>query len=59
MSANHGLTQSIPSAEELQFLEDRLYEFNSAQTGQDDGQLFAFLARNEEQEIVAGVSGWT
>lgn len=59
MSANHGMTKSIPSAEEIQFLEDRLYEFNSAQTGQDDGQLFAFLVRNEEQELVAGVSGWT
>lgn len=59
MSADHGLTKRVPSAEELQFLEDRLYEFNSAQTGQDDGQLFAFLVRNEQQEIVAGLSGWT
>ncbi len=59
MSANDGITRSIPSAGELQFLEDRLYEFNRAQTGHDDGQLFAFLVRNEEQEIVAGVSGWT
>ncbi len=53
------MTRSSPSSEELQFLEDRLYEFNSAQTGLDDGQLFAFFVRNEQQEIVAGVSGWT
>lgn len=59
MNLNHVMTKSIPSSEELQFLEDRLYEFNSAQTGQDDGQLFAFLIRNEQQEIVAGLSGWT
>ena len=59
MNANHVLTRSIPSAEELQFLEDRLYEFNSAQTGLDDGQLFAFFVRNGQQAIVAGLSGWT
>lgn len=59
MSADHIMTKSVPSAEELQFLEDRLYEFNCAQTGQDDGQLFAFFLRNEQQEIVAGLSGWT
>lgn len=59
MNANHAITRSVASPEELQFLEDRLYEFNSAQTGLDDGQLFAFLVRNEQEEIVAGVSGWT
>jgi GNAT superfamily N-acetyltransferase len=53
------MNKRIPSPEEQQFLEDRLYEFNSAQTGQDDGQLFAFFIRNEQQEIVAGLSGWT
>ena len=56
---NHIMTKSTPSSEELQFLEDRLYEFNRAQTGQDDGQLFAFFVRNDQQEIVAGLSGWT
>ncbi len=59
MNANHALTKSIPSPEEQQFLEDRLYEYNSAQTGQDDGQSFAFFIRNDQQEIVAGLSGWT
>jgi len=59
MNTNHVMTKSVPSSEELEFLEDRLYEFNSAQTGQDDGQLFAFFIRNDQQEIVAGLSGWT
>lgn len=59
MNVNHVMTKSIPSSEELQFLEERLYEFNSTQTGRDDGQLFAFLVHNEQQEIVAGLSGWT
>ena len=58
MNLNHVMTKSIPSSEELEFLEDRLYEFNRAQTGRDDGQLFAFLVRDDQQEIVAGLSGW-
>lgn len=58
-NTNYAITRSVPSAEDLQFLEDRLYEFNSSQTGQDDGQLFAFFIRNDLQEIVAGLSGWT
>ena len=53
------MTKSAPSSEELQFLEDRLYEFNSAQTGKDDGQLLGIFIRNEQKEIVAGLSGWT
>ena len=59
MDPHHTMTKSVPSAAELEFLEDRLYEFNSAQTGQDDGQLFAIFIRNDRQEIVAGLSGWT
>jgi GNAT superfamily N-acetyltransferase len=59
MNTNHVLTKGVPSSEELQFLEDRLYEFNSAQTGREDGQLFSFIVRNEQQQIVAGLSGWT
>ncbi len=59
MHPNHKLAQIIPSTEELQFLEDRLYEFNATQTRQDDGQLFGFLVRDEQRQIVAGISGWT
>jgi ribosomal protein S18 acetylase RimI-like enzyme len=53
------MTRHTPTPEELQFLEDRIYEFNSAQTGLDDGELFAFFVRNDQQEIVGGISGWT
>ncbi len=59
MKAGHTMTKVIPSYEELQFLEDRLYEFNSAATGKDDGQLFAIFIRNDKKEIIAGLSGWT
>jgi GNAT superfamily N-acetyltransferase len=53
------ITTSIPTPEELQFLDDRIYEHNCARTGRDDGQLLGLFVRNEQQEIVAGLSGWT
>jgi len=59
MNSKHLISKTVPSAEELSFLEDRLYEFNSTQVKRDDGQLFAFLIRNEHKEILAGISGWT
>ena len=59
MNSKHLISQTVPSAEELSFLEYRLYEFNSTQVKRDDGQLFAFLIRNEHKEILAGISGWT
>jgi len=59
VNSDHPLIKCTPSSEELSFLEDRLYEFNRAQTGQDDGQLFAFFVRDDAQELVAGIAGWT
>ena len=59
MDANYIMTRSTATSAEQGFLEARLYEHNSAQTEQDDGRLFAFVVRNEQQEIVAGISGWT
>jgi N-acetylglutamate synthase-like GNAT family acetyltransferase len=59
MQTNHTLTRCAPGNAELDFLEDRIYEHNAAQTKQDDGQLFAFLVRDESGTIVAGISGWT
>lgn len=59
MDAHYIVTKDVPSAAELDFMDDRLYEHNSAQTGQDDGQLFGFFIRNEQQEIIAGLTGWT
>lgn len=59
MNTNHNLTRNVPSFEELQFLEDRIYEFNSAETGKNDGRLLGLFIRNDQQEIVAGLSGWT
>lgn len=43
----------------IQFLEDKLYEFNSAITHKDDGRLFARIIRDENKSIIAGIAGWT
>jgi GNAT superfamily N-acetyltransferase len=48
-----------PAPQDLQFLDDRIYEHNSARTGRDDGQLFAIYLRGPGGEIQAGLSGWT
>jgi len=47
-----------PSPDEVQYLEDRLYEFNSTATGIGDGELLALFVR-EGERIVAGICGNT
>jgi N-acetylglutamate synthase-like GNAT family acetyltransferase len=59
MDLNYSITRSTTSPEEAEFLEDRLYEFNSAEMDQDDGQLFSFWMRDEKDQVVAGITGWT
>lgn len=48
-----------PSAEDVEYLEDRLYEFNTAATDITDGQLIAIFVRDEAGQIVAGIAGNT
>jgi GNAT superfamily N-acetyltransferase len=48
-----------PTPEHMQYLEDRLYEFNSAATGITDGQGLAIFVRDEQDRIVAGICGHT
>jgi GNAT superfamily N-acetyltransferase len=48
-----------PTPDEVQYLEDRLYEHNSGATGIADGQLLAFLSRDESGRIIGGISGST
>jgi len=51
--------ETHPTLADVQFLEDRLYEYNTAQTGVDDGQWLAIFVRNAQQRICAGIKGWT
>jgi GNAT superfamily N-acetyltransferase len=48
-----------PTPAEIQYLEDRLYEFNSAATGIGNGEWLAIFARDEGGRIVAGICGST
>ena len=43
----------------VQYLEDRLYEYNSAATGITDGEWLTILVRSDDDRIVAGISGNT
>jgi len=47
-----------PTPDDVQFLEDRIYEFNSSATDITDGALLAFFVRERDQ-VVAGISGNT
>jgi len=50
---------SEPTPGEVQYLEDRIYEFNSAATGITDGEWLAIFVRDDDQRIVAGICGNT
>jgi ribosomal protein S18 acetylase RimI-like enzyme len=43
----------------IQLLEDKIYEYNSAKTHIADGNLFSRVVRGENDEIIAGIAGWT
>ena len=52
------LSPVVPTPDEVQYLEDRIYEFNSNVTAIADGELLAFFVR-EAHRIVAGICGNT
>src|SRR5262245_46840729 len=52
------LNATEPTPDDVQYLEDRIYEFNSNVTGIGDGELLAFFVR-ESGRIVAGICGNT
>jgi len=48
-----------PTPSEVQYLEERLYEFNSAATGISGGEWLAIFVRDDNHRIVAGIGGNT
>ena len=48
-----------PDHDDVHYLEDRLYEYNVQRTGYADGRLLAIFLRGDEDEIKAGIYGWT
>ncbi len=58
MSATE-LTPSEPTPDEVQYLEDRIYEYNSGVTGIGDGRWLAVFSRDGFGRIIAGICGNT
>jgi GNAT superfamily N-acetyltransferase len=48
-----------PDPRDVQFLDDRIYEYNVAQTGISDARLLAIILRDPDHNITAGLYGWT
>src|SRR5262245_35074600 len=53
------LNSADPTPGDVQYLEDRIYEFNSDVTGIGDGEWLAFFVRDGDRRIVAGICGNT
>jgi len=53
------IISKVPTHQEVQFLDNMIYEHNKAQTNKDDGKLFAELIYDAENNIIAGITGWT
>jgi N-acetylglutamate synthase-like GNAT family acetyltransferase len=45
--------------DDIQFIEDRIDEFNMAQTGITDARLLTIVLRDDDGRIIAGLHGWT
>jgi len=43
----------------IQFLDDKIYEYNSSIINQHNGKLFAKIIRDEKGIVIAGISGWS
>ncbi len=59
MPASEFVIETDPTPEQVQYLEDRLYEFNSSVTRITDGEGLAIFVRDEGEQIVAGICGNT
>ena len=59
MDAPEFVIETDPSPEHVQYLEDRIYEFNSSVTRITDGEELAIFVRDDGGRIVAGICGHT
>lgn len=59
MQASEFVIETDPDPGHVQYLEDRLYEFNSGVTRITDGEGLAIFVRDDDAEIVAGICGHT
>jgi GNAT superfamily N-acetyltransferase len=59
MPASEFVVETDPTPEQVQYLEDRLYEFNSSVTRITDGKGLAIFVREDAERLVAGICGHT
>lgn len=48
-----------PAPRDVQFLDEQINEYNMTKTGVGDAKLLACFMRDEANQIVAGIYGWT
>ncbi|HYK90111.1 MAG TPA: GNAT family N-acetyltransferase [Acidobacteriota bacterium] len=51
--------ETEPNPADVEFLEDRINEYNSSTTGITDARSLALFERDAEGHILAGLYGWT
>ena len=59
MHSKHFSVEEQPAARDLEFVEAQINHYNMTQVGAFDGRALAIFVRNEQQAIVAGLSGYT
>src|SRR5438093_12516435 len=59
MPASEVVIETDPTPEQVQYLEDRLYQLNSSVTRITDGEGLAIFVRDDGQQIGAGICGNT
>lgn len=59
MSTSELVINTEPTPDQVQYLEDGIYEFHSGATGITDGEWLAIFVKDERGRIVAGICGAT
>lgn len=59
MTGNYYIESEMDPQHVIQLLEDKIYDYNSVKIDNDDGRLFCRVVKDEDNNIVAGIAGWT
>jgi ribosomal protein S18 acetylase RimI-like enzyme len=59
MNKEYRLEVGTDSQQIIQILEDKIYGHNSAKINKFDGAIFSRVIRDDNEEIIAGIAGWT
>jgi ribosomal protein S18 acetylase RimI-like enzyme len=59
MNSEQLVVETRPNPQDIQFLEERIYEYNVVETGIEAGGSLAIFVRDDQGDIMAGIFGWT